>query len=705
MVEKDCSNISLEAFAMYFKAISNMNVTLEDFSSDVGVPFPDTRTTIRLPKCTLGIEKRTFYKVALTHRALRYQLGTFSLDLPNAIYQSDHANVLAAGKNNSSQIGLENFFSYFSDPRLARFIFETLDGARIDNSLKYLLPGLATSLEIVRQQELRNRPMLFGLVPKAAVMEVLLQASLGMKEFEIPLPISAQCEKVCGILNSIDLRNTSSGLIAEATVRIYSVINSLPSLGKLPPSTQRHLNVSILSTEPSTIWPHQWPEPPRVQIEGDDILTVTIPHVQYRGTLEALTSTAPSASAPDHQAIYRLSSTDDEAREDTKNKKNGIEIKGPPQPLPHEHHDVARDLHTQEEGELLKTGQNTYLYREWDYTKQRYLNNWCRVVHVKPKAASNSEEHSLIKRYSKELNQLKRFMTLSTPDAFSVERRRQDGIDLDYDATVEALIDLRQGIEPSDNIYVDLVRQRRDVATLLLIDMSASTAERVTTANPMHLDLSLGQALGDKLRPPRILDIEIISSLLCSNAFRELGDSFSIWGFSGTGREKVQLSEIKSFSEQMSGRVVAKAAGIKPVHATRLGAAVRHCGAQLAKLQAETKILLVLTDGRPYDIDYGSNYGEERAMSYAIADSDKAFGEISKLGIQGYVLTVDASGEEYISMFENVHVEKLQRIEELPERIIRLYLSLIDQSSNIIKRDLMAPRESSLLQTVSGGEN
>ena len=362
MPKIDCSNVSLEAFGMYFKAISNVNVTLEEYETHIKTPFPDTHTTIRLPKCTPGVEKRTYYRVALAHRALRYQLGTFSLVLPKPV-PFNNADDELQGSADRTSIGLEEFFSCFSDSRLARFVFEAVDGARIDSCLRHLLPGLAISLEQIRKHELKTRPQLTELVPKAAAMEVLMQASLGAEGLKVPLPIRAQCETACGILNSLDLRNASSGTIAIAAIRIYSVINKLPSLGKLRGDNQHYLHLPNLTIDPVSIWPKQWPERLRVQIEGDDVLQVAVPPVVYRGTLEALVSAATSAPAPDHQAIFRLSSVDDGNLKDAQNHKGGTEIQGPPEPLPHEHHDVSRDLHTHEEGELVKTGPNTYLYR------------------------------------------------------------------------------------------------------------------------------------------------------------------------------------------------------------------------------------------------------------------------------------------------------------------------------------------------------
>jgi nitric oxide reductase activation protein len=284
-------------------------------------------------------------------------------------------------------------------------------------------------------------------------------------------------------------------------------------------------------------------------------------------------------------------------------------VAGPPEPLPHDHHDVSRHLHHHEEGELKSLGSNTFLYPEWDVFLGRYRTNWCRVVQKRASAAEALERSSLQIRYANELRRLRRVMDIPPSQAFVTERRTPNGPDVDYDAAVEAMTDFRTGGGIRDSVYQDLRRRKRDVSVLLLVVVSASTAERVEDAEPIELALSPVMSSQHKLRPPRILDIEVISSLLCTNALNAVGDSFAVWSFSGTGREQVILSEIKGFNEPLSGIVVSRAAAMKPIHATRLGAAVRHCGMILSKLQSQTKVLLVLTDGRPFDIDYGTSYG------------------------------------------------------------------------------------------------
>ncbi|NNN19024.1 MAG: hypothetical protein HKL84_04130 [Acidimicrobiaceae bacterium] len=664
------------SFELYFKALCQRDVTIEQYAVEDKAHYPDTPTTIRLPRTTTMTSKRMFYRLALAHRALHLRLGTYNFNIEK-IRRFGMREVLSQSAEHASD--LEVFFATFSDVPLAQLVFELVEDARIDACLPLIYPGLDIPLKLAVASELQLRPDWGQLPPRAAAAEFLLRRSMVPSFNQAPSAIAQVARDICAIMDHIGTGGTTVEDAADATVQLYGIISPLPNLGVVDGSQMQ----TIVPDSPGTdfnFWPAQWPEGGRVRLEGDDVLHLSLPAIGYRGSLEAFFIKAPPASGPDHQALYRLHNslgTDD----DTATLTTKSTISGPPEPLPHDHHDVSRHLHHHEEGELKHYGSNTFLYPEWDKYLGRYRNNWCRVVQSQPGAGGAVERSSLQIRYSKELRRLRKVMNIPPSQSFALERRTDNGTDIDYDAAVDALIDLRTGSGIHDSVYQDLRRNRRDVAVLLLVDISASTAERVEVAEPIESALPLEISPIAKLRPPRILDIEVISSLLCASALDAVGDAFSVWSFSGTGREHVTLGKIKGFNEPLSGIVVSRAAAMKPVHATRLGAAIRHCGTVLSRLQSETKVLIVLTDGRPFDIDYGTTYGEGESQSYALADSDKALSELIGAGIEPYVLTVDPSGEEYISEFKSVQVELLESVNSLPEKLLRLYKSLIDRNS------------------------
>jgi nitric oxide reductase activation protein len=272
-------------------------------------------------------------------------------------------------------------------------------------------------------------------------------------------------------------------------------------------------------------------------------------------------------------------------------------------------------------------------------------------------------------------------MLVAAPGAFVVQRRSRSGDEVDYDAALEAMIDRRSGASTSDAIYESLRRERRDVAVGILIDVSSSTAERVPGAEPLWSSPTLDHLPGSGRRPPRILDLEILSSLLCMAALDSVGDRFAAWTFSGTGRERVVVSVLKGFDEPFDGRVVSRAAAVKPMHATRMGAAIRHCTARMRAARATTNVLIVLSDGRPTDIDYGTEYGDDGSLRYALADTARALGEARKQGIRPYLLTVDVTGEDYLGDLGTVDAEVLCDLNVLPERLTGLYRHLTDSGS------------------------
>ena len=678
--------LQTRSFELYYKALADTDVTIEQYAVEDITHYPDTPTTIRLPRTTAPVAIRRFYRLALAHRAMHLQLGTFQFDI-SKIADERVRGVLRPSTEGASD--LEIFFGTFSDVPLAQLIFEILEDARVDASLPFAYPGLRSSLQMAIEAEMKSRPAWGDLPPRGAAVELALRLSMDRDIRRVPTAILEPAKDIIDIFRSIDWTYASVEQIALATIQLYGIVSPLPNLGVIDGF---HF-VTIRSEHPSTRTtltdPERWPEGDRVRLEGDDVLLLSLPGIAYRGSLGAFFTQAPTASGPDHQALYRMrnvTGSDDESAAATV--KRGFS--GPPEPLPHDHHDVSRHLHHHEEGELKPLGSNTFLYPEWDVFLGRYRTNWCRVVQRKATAAGAMERSSLQIRYANELRRLRRVMDIPPSQAFVTERRTSNGAEIDYDAAVDAMIDFRAGSGIHDSVYQDLRRKKRDISVLLLIDVSASTAERVENAEPIDLALSSVVSSQHKLRPPRILDIEVISSLLCTSALSAVGDAFAVWSFSGTGREQVILSEIKGFNEPLSGIVVSKAAAMKPIHATRLGCAVRHCGMVLSKLQSDTKVLLVLTDGRPFDIDYGSAYGEGESQSYALADSDKALLELIGAGVEPYVLTVDPSGEEYVSEFKSVKVEVLDDVTMLPEKLLGLYRNLIDRDAKpAVRRSLI----------------
>jgi nitric oxide reductase NorD protein len=237
----------------------------------------------------------------------------------------------------------------------------------------------------------------------------------------------------------------------------------------------------------------------------------------------------------------------------------------------------------------------------------------------------------------------------------SLLRRQRAGDDLDLDACVTAVVDRRIGHPPDDRLYVDARPARRGLAIAFLADVSGSTETRVTE------DL-------------RIIDIEKIALLLAGEALDALGDCYAMYAFAGKSSANVKVTTVKDFRGRNDEAARGRIAALQPGGFTRLGAAVRHATRQLARQAAGHRLLLLLSDGRPNDIDrYQSEYGVE--------DSRQAIFEAHASGVYPFCLTVDRDASEYLPrIFGRAGRTIVQRPEQLPAALLGAVRALIKRS-------------------------
>jgi len=224
-------------------------------------------------------------------------------------------------------------------------------------------------------------------------------------------------------------------------------------------------------------------------------------------------------------------------------------------------------------------------YNEWDYQLQLYRPNWATLYERRLRKGDPELINKILKTHKPIANQLKNAIDRMQPQGLVKLKKQQEGSELDLDACVTALADIRSGITPSDRIYVKKVQHIRDVSVNLLMDLSESTN-----------DMVIGS---DKT----ILELMKESTSLLSWAIDKIGDNLTISGFASDSRHDVQYYRFKpfhySFNDEVKGRLV----GIKGGLSTRMGTAIRHAGVDLLTQSSAKKILLILTDGEPADID------------------------------------------------------------------------------------------------------
>ena len=350
------------------------------------------------------------------------------------------------------------------------------------------------------------------------------------------------------------------------------------------------------------------------------------------------------------------------------------------QPGPSQHVD-------EDGGPLTAIEPDTYTYPEWDFRANEYKPDWC-MVHEKIMA--DGEPHFFRETLADNAGlvaQIKRQFELVIPEMYRKQKRLEDGEEHDLDAVLEALIDLRVGVSPDEKLFWRRNKNERSVAVAFLLDLSASTAEAIDEAkkpsddwgapdDPVEYMVWLRSRRSEGLRRTykRIVDVEKEGITLLVNSLETLGDMYGIYGFSGYGRENVEFYTIKDLDENFSEIVPRRIDRIAPLHATRMGPAIRHTVQKLSEAEARSRFLFLISDGRPQDRGY-SREGVEK--EYAVHDTRQSLIEARQLGITPFCLTVDKAGHDYMkTMMEDFSYEVLPDVSLLPKRLPQLYRNL-----------------------------
>lgn len=291
------------------------------------------------------------------------------------------------------------------------------------------------------------------------------------------------------------------------------------------------------------------------------------------------------------------------------------------------------------------------VYPEWDYRISGYRPHGAIVRVQTPSAGDPEWARSVLLKHHALLQLIKRRFEGLRPRRVRQDHQT-DGDDVDLNAYVNAYAERRAGLPLQERWYQSVRPARRDIAIALLIDISGST------------DGWVKQDL-------RIIDVEKEALLLVYHALMALGDPFCIQAFSGEGPHNVALWSVKEFDEAPSAQVEDRIAALEPQRYTRAGAAIRHTTALLSACAAEHRLLIVLSDGKPNDVDqYEGRYGVE--------DMRQAVAEASMQAIHPFCLTVDRHAPRYLaSVFGPGRYAVLQHAERLPVVLVEILRSLI----------------------------
>jgi len=290
-------------------------------------------------------------------------------------------------------------------------------------------------------------------------------------------------------------------------------------------------------------------------------------------------------------------------------------------------------------------------YHEWDYSTQSYRPDWVSVYETLHPQRNAVLIDGLLEKHSALAKRLKRLLDLLKPQQKVRIRYQEEGSELDLDVALRSLIDYKSGTAPDSRINMSHKNDGRDIAVMLLLDLSESLNDKVAGTDQTILELSQ----------------EAVS--LLAWAVEQLGDGFAIAGFYSNTRHEVRYLHIKGYTESWDDVVKARLAAMQAGYSTRMGAAMRHAAHTLEYRQADKKLMLILTDGEPADIDV-------KDKNLLIQDAHKAVQELNQQGIFTYCINLDPKADEYVSDIFGKNYTVIDNVSRLPERLPQLFMAL-----------------------------
>ena len=617
--------------------------------------------TIHLPSSVAefgddGLDFR-LYKVLAAHAAGQIEFGTYEEGTPALqaayatlaeTYAAENADALAAFSVPDEMVG-QTFLSVpdlevssgkagtgrnacptdvdyrrvlhlFPNAQLARRIFGTLENCRIDRHLRRRYRGLARDLDLVREHLRRGRPSVLELPSALLPFELLFQTSLlggaTGEARQYYSQIVSELETVIEEYLNGPMANVADSLMA--TSRVYALFQNV---------TPNDDSVQELETQPEAS-------------ESESENSIQTESFQRR---------PPDQTPPRRDARELFNSWNDPDQEGEPDELAGAEAW------------TEADLPEQ----AMEEGEVAYNYDEWDRELTDHRLGWCRVVEKKVKHGDRAFVEETRERHRGVISSIRHQFQMMKPEDLTRVTNELDGEDFDLNAVVDYVIDRRAArshglAQQSERLYTQRLRRRRDVAVSFLLDQSSSTA-RTIGRHPLQPYTRPGR---------RIIEIEKEGLVLMSEALEAVGDVYSINGFTSEGRRNVKFYVVKDFDEKYSDEVKQRIGGITFQNNTRLGAAIRHATARLGKQQARTRLLIVLSDGRPYDHDYGD-------ARYAREDTREALRQAKNAGVIPFCITIDRESEaELRDLYGEIGYTIIDDVLSLPERLPGIYRRL-----------------------------
>ena len=650
------------------ESIDATNRNLEGLRGDgsgLGLPDYDGRV-VRLPQTVNIFESEAdnfgFYKVSLFHQLGYAEFGCF-----------------AGIETISTMLGT------YPDRQLAERLFLIAEDARIDWQLANRYPGIQPQLKRQKKRAAQARPVKER-SRKAQLLEVLVQTSLDS-------PYEKYVRQI--YWPEAALLWQTLGRLKKATADIDEVLNVVGQCYRLlesPGEDASGQDMTSIKAEEMSMLLEELPEPVpyRGQIDVEQVnstLKIDALVEELHEQLDAMSDQPPGAEMPGS----------DQDQVELGDLKKGDVGEGVAMLLTELENELGSEPGEIDPGdkeglfEFLggissrSSDASEHQYDEWDYQISDYRSKWCTLFEHRELDADEQYVHTVLRDHQDLARKIRQQLNKVKPEMLRKVKGVEEGEELDLERTISYVVDRRAGLTPDDNIYIQRQRKDRDVSTLFLLDMSASTDDIISDpdADPIEpLDIDDDEYLVDFFQKKkaqdevarRIIDVEKESVVLMADALESLGDAYSVCGFSGYGRDQVDYYLCKDFDEPFNALSKGRIGGIKPCRSTRMGPPIRHATRRLIETGSRIKALIIMSDGYPQDHDYGT---DRNSRDYGLMDTMKALSEAKQQGVLTYCLTVDPSGHDYLrAMCADSQYMVIQDLEQLPEEVSRVYRSL-----------------------------
>jgi len=597
-------------------------------------------------------ENTRLYLVMAAHEAGHVEFGTYRLtleplaDLVMAVRQK-YGLVKQAAPDT-----LAALFRLYPHPGLVQDLWTLVEDARVEFLLQREYPGLQRDLQQFAREAITTRSLTHGLTAKELVVDQLLQLSTAASQ---PVAIHEAIKDEITILWPMCQAVLSPTATAEEAVRVAHALYLRLEELLAPKGAMIQVDQADDPSEELGVGPSASEQ------TGEDYRPVT--NWVFRGAMnpEFIRQHDQNGRASDDQKqsedIERMASAAGGAQESSAQGQRNRErthtatesdrLAGGRQLPTHVEELLALKVEQPVPVDHAGPGDRAVRYPEWDQGIDDYRLNWCRVVERAAEEGSGEIVGATLSAHGSEVSALRRFFESLRPPGLRRVPGQADGDELDVDAAVRMCAERAAGVDLSDRIYVRRERKERDVAAAFLVDVSGSTSRQLDSGR-------------------RVIDLEKEGLVLLCEALEAVGDQYALYGYSGQGRGQVDFLVIKDFDDQLGGKAAQRLGGLAPMQQNRDGAAIRHATAKLLAREARTRLLVLVSDGRPLDDGYKDEYSLE--------DTKAALREARQRGVHPFCITIDREADGYLRrMYGDVQFAVIDHIEALPMRLPRIY--------------------------------